>query len=228
MNELSFFFKIFRHRYLNKYLLKNRQKIFCIGKNKTGTTSLRQAFLEFGLVVGYQRDAEKLLKSYINNDFNEIIKYCKTAQAFQDIPFSLPKTYKVLDSEFPDAKFILTIRDNPDQWYSSAIRFYTKKFGSGNIPTKTDLQNAEYVYKGWMWEENRETYDTSENDIYNKELMVKQYISYNAEVISYFSDRPDKLLIINVSEKNSYQKLAKFLNVQTDKVNFPWKNKTDE
>lgn len=228
MKELSFFLKIFRHRYLNKYLLKKQQKIFCIGKNKTGTTSLRQAFLEFGLVVGYQRDAEKLLKSYINNDFNEIIKYCKTANAFQDIPFSLPKTYKVLDSEFPDAKFILTIRDNPDQWYSSAIRFYAKKFGSGNIPTKMDLQNAEYVYKGWMWEENRETYDTPENDIYNKELMVKQYLAYNTEVISYFNDRPGKLLILNVSEKNSYQKLAEFLNVQTDKVNFPWKNKTDE
>lgn len=48
-------------------------KIYCIGRNKTGTKSLSKALI-------------------------------------QDVPFSLPYTYVVMDQYFPRSKFILTVR----------------------------------------------------------------------------------------------------------------------
>lgn len=40
---------------------RNTAKIFCIGKNKTGTTSMARLFRELGIRVGPQREAEKLM-----------------------------------------------------------------------------------------------------------------------------------------------------------------------
>ena len=116
-------------------------KFFCIGRNKTGTTSLKRAFEDLGYPVGNQRKAEILAgKYYFEEKFQPIVDYCKTAQVFQDVPFSYPETYKHLDKAYPGSKFILTLRDSPEQWYRSITRFHAKMFGKeGRVPTVEDL-----------------------------------------------------------------------------------------
>lgn len=69
-----------------------KPKIFCIGRHKTGTTSLAQEFEMLDFVVGDQRAGELLLEDWVKRDFKRIIKYCYTAQVFQDTPFALPYT----------------------------------------------------------------------------------------------------------------------------------------
>lgn len=203
------------------------KKIFCIGRNKTGTSSLKKAMEEMGFIVGDQRKAELLFDDWAIRDFRRLIEYCRTAQFFQDTPFSLPFTYVVLDHVFPGSKFILTIRDNAEQWYNSLTRFHAKMWGkNGRIPTKEDLQNSSYIYKGRAWVNNRKMYNSPEYDPYKKEILIKDYNNHNENVIEYFRHRPKDLLILNVAEKDSYQKLANFLNVKTDKQEFPWENKT--
>lgn len=212
----------------NLQKVKDKTKIFVIGRNKTGTTSLHHEFLERGFIVGNQRKAELLLDNYLDKDFESIISYCKTAQVFQDIPFSYPETYKHLHKAFPDAKFILTLRDSPEQWYNSITKFHSKIFGNGKIPTKKDLQNANYVYKGWIWKANRFMYNTPENDPYQKDKLIQSYIDYNDSVLEYFKDK-NNLLVINLSEKDAYTKFCNFLNLPLEgKNSFPWKNKTSE
>jgi hypothetical protein len=87
--------------------LKSRTKIFCIGRNKTGTTSLKKAFEDLGFVVGNQRKAELSSNEYWQKDFDSIIDYCNTAEVFQDFPFSYPETYKILTKLFPAANLYL-------------------------------------------------------------------------------------------------------------------------
>ena len=82
----------------------NEEKVFCIGCNKTGTTSLKQALSDLGYRMGPQRSGELLLKEYLARDFMSIVEFCTTADAFQDIPFSLPYTYLILDHYFKNAK----------------------------------------------------------------------------------------------------------------------------
>jgi hypothetical protein len=212
---------------LNVIKVYGKPKVFGVGNNKTGTTSLKKAMEDLGYVVGRQRTAENLMKQWSKRDFKKLIKYCHTAQFFQDLPFSKPYTFIVLDHEFPGSKFILTVRDSPEQWYNSITKFHAKKWGANNrIPTKEDLQNATYIYKGAPWDFNRWEYITSENDPYNKEELIKSYITYNESVIEYFRHRPKDLLILNVADKNAFKKLCNFLGKPHTSEDFPWENKT--
>lgn len=90
------------------------EKIFCIGRNKTGTTSLKTALSDLGYRIGNQHRAEQLITHYRDREWKPIVEYCYTADAFQDVPFSLPFTYVVMDRAFPGSKFILSVRDPDD------------------------------------------------------------------------------------------------------------------
>lgn len=55
----------------------NQKKIFVIGFNKTGTTSLKKLFRDFGFKVANQRVQELVLyKPYLSDDFDAIKKFC--------------------------------------------------------------------------------------------------------------------------------------------------------
>ncbi|MFA9556921.1 sulfotransferase [Evansella sp. AB-rgal1] len=203
-----------------------KNKIFCIGFNKTGTTSLKKAFDNLGFNVGNQHYAELLMNEYLSGNFDAIIKYCKSAQVFQDFPFSVPNTYKYLDDAYPDSKFILTIRDSPEQWYNSLVRYHSILFGNGKVPTKENLMDTRYVFPGWMWKYNRIFYGLPENDPYNKGILMNHYQKYIEGVKQYFKDRPNDILIINLSEKEAYKKFCSFLNISSPFNEFPWENKT--
>lgn len=204
-----------------------KQKIFGIGLNKTGTTSLKVAMDELGFIVGHQRTGEKLMEDWIKRNFKPVVKYCKTAQFFQDAPFSKPYTYVVLDHEFPNSKFILTVRDSAEQWYNSLTKFHAKKWGKdGRLPTKEDLKQASYIEKGWAWKMNRISYNTPESDPYKKDVLIKFYEDYNTSVKEYFRHRSYDLLVINVAQDGAYKELCDFLECEPVRDEFPWKNKT--
>jgi len=203
-----------------------RRKVFCIGKNKTGTTSLAKALRELGLIVGDQNLAERLVTDWGQRDFRRILWYCYTAQAFQDVPFSLPFTYQAVDQKFPGSKFILTVRDSPEQWYHSLTQFHTALFGHGHLPTAEDLKAADYVRPGWAYATNRLINTTPIDDLYNKEQLIAQYTAHNAAVLEYFRHRPQDLLVFNVGTLSAYDQLCDFLGKPRTGKKFPWENKT--
>ncbi|GHA84435.1 hypothetical protein GCM10007159_01880 [Modicisalibacter luteus] len=206
---------------------REKNKIFCIGRNKTGTTSLQHLFFELGYVVGDQREAERLADTdYFDGYFHRIIKYCENAQFFQDVPFSLPETYKHVDKAFPGSKFILTIRDNSEQWYQSLLNFHIKKFSSGaHAPTKLDLQNSGYISKDFLYK-SLKICGINDNDLYNKSILKRHYDNYNSEVIKYFEGR-DNFIVINISKDEDLPRLLEFLGISSTRIkNFPWLNKS--
>ncbi|MDN7124492.1 hypothetical protein J6I90_06325 [Pseudidiomarina sp. 1APP75-32.1] len=207
--------------------VRGKQKIFCIGRNKTGTTSLKKAFQQLGYIVGHQREAERLHhKHYFAGRFDKFVRYCRYAQVFQDVPFSWPETYKVMDQAFPGSKFILTVRDSPEQWYNSITRFHGKLWGKdGAVPTADDLKNATYIFKGAPYNVVK-LHGTSDDDPYHRETLINHYKAYNQEIIEYFKDRPEDLLVLNLTEPDAYQKFIDFLGIESDYTAFPWENKT--
>lgn len=219
------YFKI-KNEYINRLLVKNKQKIFCIGRNKTGTTSLKKAMDDLGYITGVQSKAERLIDYYKVRNFKPIIHYCKTAQFFQDVPFSWPYTFVAMDIAFPQSKFILTVRDNAEHWYDSLTAYHSKRFGNGTIPGKAQLQSATYCYKGWAWKANRIINPTPEDDPYQKEILMRSYEQHNALVLEYFKNRTGSLLVLNPSHKDAYASLCKFLNKTPLYDQMPWENKT--
>ncbi|PFG09274.1 sulfotransferase [Marinobacter sp. LV10MA510-1] len=212
----------------NAIRVVRRQKVFVIGFNKTGTTTMSKALRNLGYVVGREDEAKSLFDAWLRRDFKKIVKFCRSAQAFQDSPFSFPYTFIALDQAFPNSKFILTIRDNEDQWYQSITRFHSKLWASGDgiPPTKEQLKEAVNSYKGRPWDVNRALFNTPENDPYSEKALKSIYLQHNQAVVSYFKSRPNDLLVINVAEQGAYQKFVEFLGVDSAYDEFPWENKT--
>lgn len=223
LNKLKTLHKIQK----NKRLAKGKTKYFCIGRNKTGTTSLEKAFRDLGYPVGHQSTAELLAdRFYFDNNFVPIIRYCESAQVFQDAPFSLPETFKHIDRAYPGSKFILTIRNDAEQWHHSITQFHARLFGKdARVPTTEDLKRAKYVSDSFVYK-NIKLHGTPDDDPYNKEIMIAHYHRYNQSVIDYFKDRPNDLLVINLAEQGSYQNFVRFLGIDSPYDDFPWENRT--
>lgn len=181
-----------------------------------------------GFIVGEQRLGELLLQDWGRRDFRRLFWYCRTAEAFQDVPFSLPFTYQALDGRFPGSRFILTVRDHAEQWYNSLMRFYANKISHRRIPTLEDLKAYTYVYPGYLYEANRLMNATPENDPFNKEALIASYNAHNNAVKEYFRHRPNDLLVLNVAEDGAYDRLCRFLDKPVIGRSFPWENRTDD
>lgn len=201
----------FLQRQFNRLFFAQRPKIFCVGANKTGTTSIAEVFRSLGLKVGNQAKAERLLRQWAVRDFRQLLAYCRTAEAFQDIPFSYPDTYRVLDQAFPGSKFILTVRNNADEWYESLVRFHTRLLGKNRRPTADDLRQFDYLWPGFLWEAQTLRYRADEHTLYDKALYTGCYEAHNQEIIDYFKDRPHDLLVLNLADADAMERLLTFL-----------------
>jgi len=188
-----------------------KQKVFCIGANKTGTTSIEAVFKSLGLKVGKQSTAELFIHDWAKNDYRKIIKYCRWADAFQDLPFSYPGTYEAMDKAFPGSKFILTVRKNADEWYESLVRFHTKIVGKGHVPTADDLRQFNYRYPGFLWDAQRLRYGANDKTLYDRELYTRAYEEHNRKIRKYFKDRPNDFLELNVADADAMERLVTFL-----------------
>jgi hypothetical protein len=210
-----------------------RAKVFCVGFNKTGTTSMGQAFRLLGYRVAPQWPAELLLRRWAARSFRHIISYCRRFDAFQDIPFSLDDTFKAVDINFPQSKFVLTIRP-PDEWYESLLAFHVQFIRSRKVivdgrPTKNQLMQLGTVYKGWMWEGHKFIYGAADDkDLYNKEKYIAVYNAHNAQVINYFKNRPNDLLVLSIADPAAMKMLCAFLHKPWRKQQMPHLNKREQ
>jgi len=199
-------------------------KIFCIGYNKTGTTSLSRIMSNNDISVAQQTPFEYNLESYFYGNYNTFTNMIKEdyydITFFQDVPFSLPNMYKILDKEFPNSKFILTVRDNENEWYNSLIRFYKKGFVNFQNPHMID-----YTYKGWIYKILTKAWRTPKHDPYNEQILKESYLKHNRDVENYFKNT-DKLLKINLKDEDLIQKIESFLNIKFKNKNVPQLNKS--
>jgi hypothetical protein len=192
---------------------RQRAKVFCIGRNKTGTTSMASALSSLGYRVGNQRKALLLLDDWTKRKFKRIIRYCRSADAFQDMPFSIADTYRAMDLAFPGSKFILTVRDSPEEWYTSLIRSHTRIVNKGRVPTANDLKRCPIVRKGWLWYVQELIYGIDASTLYDKAIYTEHYESHNQQIIEYFKLRESTLLVLNLRDPLAMRRLCEFLGV---------------
>lgn len=204
-------------------MFKSKEKIFCIGLNKTGTTSLGVFFENNGFKVEKQKNGELMLQNYLDRNFKDIIKKCNRSrsQVFQDVPHSLPYTFVHLDTAFPNSKFILTIRNSPKDWYNSILSFHSFFFNKGLTPTYESLISSNYIYKGWAWEMMNDVFFKGNQELYKREDLIHVYERHNQNVIDYFRNKPKKLLVIDLSIRDDFDKLCDFINIKSKQKDFP-------
>ena len=185
-------------------------RIFCIGFQKTGLTSLRFACSELGISCILWKDLNWNCEREISQELLDQIKSYDDA-LFLDGPIWFPNNFKILHEQFRDSKFILTVRDS-DEWFNSMQRFFTKFPNNVIHPKKVSCRKQIYGY--------------SEIETKNKDEFVKVFENYKIEVINYF-EKYDKnnLLILDVSN-NSWNQLCNFLEKKIPDKKFPHVNKS--
>jgi hypothetical protein len=217
---------LLRQRLVEKNLAKTGyKKVFCIGANKTGTTTLEAVLHDLGFKMPDQRMQESLLSHVLSSGRYDVLrKFVARYDAFQDVPFSSEELYVALDALFPNSKFVLTLRD-PSDWHSSLVRFHKKVFGFENIE-ETGPEFWEGIRGNYFFEEHkrlvtrvingRETVDWKL--MYDRDYCISNYTQRNDRIIRYFRQRPKDLLTIDITKTVDTAEICAFLEFGAEKV----------
>jgi len=95
-----------------------------------------------------------------------------------------------LYNKFPNAKFILTLREE-EEWLNSIVKFHTKLFSpDGDIPKIEDLKNANYRYRGYMFDYYSNTFKIDDStNIYGRKELLRAYNQHNLRIADFFKER---------------------------------------
>jgi hypothetical protein len=168
---------------LQEERVSNRPKVVGIGFHKTGTTSLRVALEMLGYTVTGPNwvDDPDIGRKVYDLARAELDLY----DAAQDNPW--PILFREIDAWYPGTRFVLTIRAT-DSWIRSAVNY----FGSKTTPMR------EWIYGPGSPEGHEQIY-------------VERYEKHNREVIEYFRDRADDLLVMDLKRGDGWRQLCPFL-----------------
>ena len=189
-------------------------KIFGIGFNKTGTTSLAAALEQLAYRVAPQAPAVCLFEEvFLRQEYRQLFAFCEEYDAFQDIPFSLPKVFRALDRHFPGSRFILTVRASADAWFDSLWRFQTKEYGEryGLPPTLEVMRSRPLGTDFIVYKAHCLVFEAVEYGLWNREHYQSIYERHNQDVRDYFCKRKSDFLEIEIGAPDAYTKLCTFL-----------------
>jgi len=218
---------------------KNFNKIFCVGYNKTGSTTLETVLRLYGFNLPNQPEQElRLTKRVFSTDYTELKTFINHYDAFQDMPFSEGMTYVAADALFPNSRFILSERD-PDDWFDSMNRYFRKKYLSGSdsekITEQLVSQKFNYLFPGYN-HLKKEIFLTSFKDdsnvvdwdkLFDRDHYINLYTQRNNQIKKYFSRSTEKLLIIDVTKEKNTTSICEFLNLPKEFViDMPHLNKS--
>ncbi|MCJ8318505.1 MAG: sulfotransferase family protein [Colwellia sp.] len=171
----------------------SEQKIFIIGLPRTSTTSVCLATLQLGLKTAHT--------AYIHQTMAQ-------AQVIADTPIFCD--YQQLDLQYPNAKYIYLTR-KPELWIPSIRQLLQRMY--------KNLQRTDGGFNPIL----KRCYNTvfsplTENNISQDEFLLECYQRHFQEAKDFFTDRQQDLLIIDVSQENSYCALVEFLAIK-EKIN---------
>jgi hypothetical protein len=181
-----------------------RPKVFCIGFQKTGTTSLYAALETLGYktaaVAGRDFTAERLA----GEGAALCIDTARDFDAAQDMPW--PIFFRELDAAFKGSKFILTVRDE-ESWFASI---------EGHFGANEGEMQA-FVY-------GRDAAAPAGN----KARYLETLKGHEAAVRAHFAGRPDDLLVMDLEAGDGWTELCAFLGAPVPAAPFPARNRASD
>ncbi|XP_039264029.2 uncharacterized protein LOC120339869 [Styela clava] len=209
-------------------------KVISAGYPKTGTKTMTVAlktlgfnvydFMENTTILG--RDWEKIFKDgWITEDFKRMYE---NVEAVSDAPPNF--FWEEIHKAFPDAKIILTTRDE-ESWLKSLVAqlravesSWTLKLMSLLTPTGRltfkillDYYIGQEIYglkDSMLWKPFRRM-------VINEQILKLKFRKHNSHVLQ--TAPPEKLLVYNY--RQGWKPLCKFLGVPVPSVPFPHENK---
>lgn len=181
-------------------------RIFGIGMHKTATTSLHTALQILGYDSAHWKSAH-----WAKAIWEEMQTWGRSATleksyAVCDLP--IPMMFRALDLAYPRSKFILTLRDEAG-WIDSIEKHWNPEFNKfreswSHDPFTHRCHRMLYGFKN-----------------FDPERMLERYRRHNAEVLEYFKDRPNDLLVMPMDQGAGFRELCGFLNNPVPNRKYP-------
>ena len=174
-------------------MVEHSPKLIGVGLNRTGTKTLR-AFCESWGFRHLTYDSEAF-EMYRSGDTVSLLDRMAGYDSFEDWPW--PLVFREIDERYPDAKFVLTVRRDPETWYASLCNLAVRQ---GPL-----RQYAQHIY-GYAMPQG------------HKAELMAFYEQHNEAVRSHFADRPDKLLEVCWEAGDDGATVAQFMGLPVPTV----------
>jgi hypothetical protein len=191
------------------------RKVFCVGRNKTGTTTLEAVLNAYLFRVGPQIEAERLLVAHDEDASPAFWEWVERWEAFQDAPFSMTWCLEELWRRHPEALYIHTVRD-PEQWYESLVNHHFSRMGLPRDAPRSEVARAVAalpdIVPGHVDRKNRKQFGiVSDDQLYDRELYIRNLREHDARVRDLIPAR--QRLEIDVSGHSDTGAICAFLGI---------------
>lgn len=214
--------------------MRNKEIVVGVGLQKSSVTSLINALK----VLGYKTKqyVPEILSDYwtgpepavqgkefnVKNGFN--FKLFDEFTAVTDNPACFKEVYQKIYAEFPNAKFVLTVRDK-DKWIDSVERHCNQQMYHRIHQNRIDNYSNYDPDKDIIFScDNVGLVEYLYNVPYkhlDREAFARKWDSHLSEVREFFRDKPDKLIVLNVDEGSGWKDLCEFLDKPIPKIPYP-------
>lgn len=176
-------------------------KVFGIGLNKTGTTTLGVCLQQ----LGYRHTSFSLplLEQVAIGELELLFATVASHDSFEDWPY--PLAFEALDRRFPGSRFILTRRSTAERWLESLCAHALRTDPAIGPRART-------LAYGWPYPQ------------LDPAAHLQIYDSHLERVRGYFQQRPGALLEVCWEEQASWEDLCGFLQRQVPDQPFPHAN----
>ncbi|MEX1136278.1 MAG: sulfotransferase [Balneolales bacterium] len=178
-------------------------KVFCIGLNKTGTTTLGECLR----ILGYKHTSfsQTLLEGVALGNSDKVIEITNLHDSFADWPY--PLIYKQLDCIYNGSRFILSRRKTPETWFNSLASHSLRTDPFVGSRTRSLVYGYPYPQLNPI----------AHLAFYNKHLN---------DARSYFRNRPQDILELCWDEGSGWKDICSFLSLPVPHQDLPYSNST--
>ena len=185
--------------------------VFNIGFNRSGTSSLSRALNILDIrtahytvdgsgwlpLMKHTKQLDFFLQRNMKQNNRLFHKLDKRFKGFSD--FGGEYYYRTLYRQYPNSKFIFTLRPIED-WIKSNV---------------------------WMEkiDHKKDHYDTEAGEQQRILTLADHYLNYKKEIQEFFKDKPNQYLEMNICNGDGWQKLCNFLEKEIPEISFPYLNK---
>ncbi len=184
-------------------------RIFGIGMHKTATTSLYMALKTLGYDSAHWTSAHWAKAIWCEMNAMGKSQTLEKQYAFTDIP--IPMLFEKLDKGYPGSKFILTTTSE-EEWIKAVELHWSRKHNRFRAQWDTD-PFTHSIHKILYGQRN-----------FDREIFLARYRRHNEEVLAYFKDRPQDLLVMPMSEGAGWKELCLFLGNHVPDIPYPHGN----
>ena len=189
---------------------KNFNKVFGLGLSRTGTRSLTAGLQYLGFNISHYPTDEQTFQELARGDHR--FSLLEMHDGMTDI--TVAPYYEELDRLYPGSKFVLTVRDE-ETWLQSCENHWSGR--DAFAPTKGSSEESHMKIRRFLRAAVYGCYD------FQPERFARVYRKHVDQVLDYFRDRPEDLLVMNVVGGEGFEKLCPFLGLPIPIKPFPHK-----